>query len=171
VRFVLAILAFAAAAVMVGFGIAQRTVFLEPDKVALGTVVDDRSEYIVLEPEALAAHEGKQTITVSGGDTVFLAYGRTADVLAWIGDDPYVSVGYDAETGELDPEPIVATDVGGEGTDSDDGDGTETETAEPADDQAEPVVRAPGRRRRRLPLAGARAVSPPHPAPPRTRAP
>ena len=65
-RFVLAILAFAAAAVMIGFGIAQRTVFLEPDRISLGTVVEDQADYIVLEPEALAAQSGKQTITVSG---------------------------------------------------------------------------------------------------------
>ncbi|MGR0219377.1 hypothetical protein [Agromyces sp. ZXT2-6] len=110
-RFVLAILAFAAAAVMVGFGIAQRTVFLEPDKVTLGTVVENQAEYIVLQPEALAAHEGKQTITASGGDTVFLSYGRTDDVLAWIGDEPYVSVGYDAEAAEFTSEVVVAQPV------------------------------------------------------------
>jgi hypothetical protein len=139
VRFVLAILAFAAAAVMVGFGIAQRTVFLEPDKVTLGTVVENQAEYIVLQPEALAAHEGKQTINVSGGDTVFLSYGRTDDVLAWIGEEPYVSVGFDAESGELTSEVIVAQPV----EDTNPTAPTETpapeEQAEEAED-AEPVV-------------------------------
>jgi hypothetical protein len=140
VRFVLAILAFAAAAVMVGFGIAQRTVFLEPDKVTLGTVVENQAEYIVLQPEALAAHEGKQTINVSGGETVFLSYGRTDDVLAWIGDEPYVSVGYDAEAGELTSEVVVAQPV----DDSTPPTGTpaEDEPAEEAegDEEAEPVI-------------------------------
>lgn len=141
-RFVLAILAFAAAAVMVGFGIAQRTVFLEPDKVTLGTVVENQAEYVVLQPEALAAHEGKQTINVSGGDTVFLSYGRTGDVLAWIGEEPYVSVGYDAEAGEFTSEVVVAQPV----------DDTTPSTEAPADeepaqdepaeetDDAEPVI-------------------------------
>ncbi|GAA2025286.1 hypothetical protein GCM10009819_05350 [Agromyces tropicus] len=110
-RFVLAILAFAAAAVMVGFGIAQRTVFLEPDKVSLGTVVENQASYTVITPDALAAHEGKQTITLSGGGPVYLSYGRTADVLAWIGEDPYVSVGHDAETDELTSEVVVANPV------------------------------------------------------------
>ncbi|RXZ48509.1 hypothetical protein [Agromyces binzhouensis] len=110
-RFVLAILAFAAAAVLVGFGIAQRTVFLEPDRVSLGTVVENQASYTVLTPEALAANPGKQTITVSGGGAVYLAYGRTDDVLNWIGDDPYVSVGYDGEAGELTSEVIVAQPV------------------------------------------------------------
>ncbi|HEX6953441.1 MAG TPA: hypothetical protein VF156_01065, partial [Agromyces sp.] len=137
-RFVLAILAFAAAAVMVGFGIAQRTVFLEPDKVTLGTVVENQAEYVVLQPEALGAHEGKQTLTVSGGDTVFLSYGRTDDVLAWIGDEPYVSVGYDEESAEFTSEVVLADPV-------DDTDPTppaeapETEAPE-AEEGAEPVV-------------------------------
>jgi len=111
VRFVLAILAFAAAAVLVGFGIAQRTVFLEPDRVSLGTVVENQASYTVLTPEALAANPGKQTITVSGGGPVYLSYGRTDDVLSWIGDDPYVSVGYDGEAGELTSEVVVAQPV------------------------------------------------------------
>ncbi|MRX45093.1 hypothetical protein [Agromyces kandeliae] len=110
-RFVLAILAFAAAAVLVGFGIAQRTVFLEPDKVSLGTVVENQASYTVLTPEALAANPGKQTITVSGGGPVYISYGRTDDVLSWIGDDPYVSVGYDGEVGEFTSEVIVAQPV------------------------------------------------------------
>ncbi|MEI5583063.1 MULTISPECIES: hypothetical protein [unclassified Agromyces] len=139
-RFVLAILAFAAAAVMVGFGIAQRTVFLEPDKVSLGTVVENQAEYIVIQPEALAAHEGKQTITVSGGETVFLSYGRTDDVVSWIGEEPWVSVGYDAEAGEFTSEVVVAEPV-------DDTNATppaeapaEEAPAEPEAEDAEPVV-------------------------------
>lgn len=129
-RFVLAILAFAAAAVMVGFGIAQRTVFLDPDKVTLGTVVDNQAEYIVLQPEALAAHEGKQTITVSGGDTVFLSYGRTADVVSWIGEEPYVSVGYDAEAGDFTSEVVVAEPV------------DDTNATPPAEEPVEPTAEA-----------------------------
>lgn len=117
-RFVLAILAFAAAAVMIGFGIAQRTVFLEPDRISLGTVVEDEADYIVLEPEALAAQPGKQTITVSGAETVFMAYGRTEDVQAWLGDDSYVSVGYDAEAGELTNEVVTPEPAEGEETPS-----------------------------------------------------
>lgn len=137
-RFVLAILAFAAAAVMVGFGIAQRTVFLEPDKVTLGTVVENQAEYVVLQPEALGAHEGKQTLTVSGGDTVFLSYGRTDDVLAWIGDEPYVSVGYDEESAEFTSEVVLADPV----DDTDPTPPTDApETEEPeAEEDAEPVV-------------------------------
>jgi len=95
VRFALAIVAFIAAAVMIGFGIAQRTVFLEPDRVSLSAEIEGDAAYTVIEPEALGAHPGKQTITVSGTDAVFVSYGRSSDVSAWIGDAPYVAVGYD----------------------------------------------------------------------------
>ncbi|ANJ26759.1 hypothetical protein [Agromyces aureus] len=127
-RFVFAILAFAAAAVMIGFGVAQRTVFLEPDRVSLTSTTESDAAYVVVEPGALAAHPGKQTLTAAGTDLVFLAYGRLSDVESWIGDAPYVSVTHDAKTDEL-----VATDSreveddgADDGTDgeADSGDGT-----------------------------------------------
>jgi hypothetical protein len=107
VRFVFAIVAFIAAAVMIGFGIAQRTVFLEPDRVSLSSSFTDEGDFIVVEPDALAAHPGKQTLTVSGSPDVFLAYGRTSDVQAWLGDEPYSAVHYDADAEELVSELVV----------------------------------------------------------------
>lgn len=92
VRFVLAIAAFLLAAVMIVLGIAQRTVFLEPDSTSLSTAVTGGAKYTVIESSALTASPGSQTITVSGDDTVFLAYGRSADVEAWLGDDDYVDI-------------------------------------------------------------------------------
>ncbi|MDQ0892606.1 hypothetical protein QFZ26_000161 [Agromyces ramosus] len=107
-RFVLAIVAFIAAAVMIGFGIAQRTVFLEPDRVSLSSEFDGEEDFIVLEPDALAAHPGKQTLTVSGSPEVFLSYGRSSDVQAWLADEPYTSVHYDADAETLVSEVVVA---------------------------------------------------------------
>ncbi|WP_353828194.1 hypothetical protein [Agromyces sp. SYSU T0242] len=139
-RFVFAILAFAAAAVMVGFGIAQRTVFLEPDKVSLGTVVENQASYTVLTPEALAANPGKQTVTVSGGGPVYLSYGRTEDVLAWIGEEPYVSVGYDAATAALVSDVVVANPV----ADPTPGGATEEPEAEADDAEPDPAASPAG---------------------------
>ncbi|HET6672434.1 MAG TPA: hypothetical protein VFG92_03585, partial [Agromyces sp.] len=65
-RFALAIVAFVAAAVLIGFGIAQRTVFLDPDRVSLSAEVEGQAAYTVVESDALGAHPGKQTLTVSG---------------------------------------------------------------------------------------------------------
>ncbi|GAA1753877.1 hypothetical protein [Agromyces humatus] len=110
-RFVFAIVAFIAAAVMIGLGIAQRTVFLEPDRAALSAEFSGETAFIVVEPEALAAQPGKQTISASGSDTVFVSYGRSADVEAWLGETPYQSVSFDAERGELTSEVVTIAPV------------------------------------------------------------
>ncbi|MCP2372196.1 hypothetical protein BJ978_002872 [Agromyces terreus] len=134
-RFVFAILAFAAAAVMIGFGIAQRTVFLEPDRVSLSSSIDSDVPFVVVEPSALDAFDGKQTLTVSGSELVFLAYGRSSDVVAWIGDDDYESIGYDAETGEL-----VITDAADREAAAEEAEEAE-ETESPAEETASPTTR------------------------------
>ncbi|POH65694.1 MULTISPECIES: hypothetical protein [Cryobacterium] len=110
-RFVFAILAFVLAALMIAFGIAQRTVFLEPASTSLSATVDDGAPYAVIDGAALGAFPGSQTITVSGSDSVFVAYARTADIQAWIGADEYAAVGLDADTGKLTVTPATGTAV------------------------------------------------------------
>lgn len=92
-RFVFAILAFVLAALMIAFGIAQRTVFLEPASESLTATIEEGSRYAVIDSATLAAVPGSQTITVSGADTIFMAYGRTSDIQAWIGNDSYAAIG------------------------------------------------------------------------------
>ena len=110
-RFVFAILAFVLAALMIAFGIAQRTVFLEPASTSMSTTVDDGSAYAVIDGSALGAFPGSQTITVSGSDSVFVAYARTADIQAWIGGDDYAAVGLDADTKSLAVTTATGTEV------------------------------------------------------------
>ncbi|WP_448004967.1 hypothetical protein [Agromyces bauzanensis] len=133
-RFALAIVAFVAAAVMIGFGIAQRTVYLDPDRVTLSSELEGQAAYVVVEPDALGAHSGKQTLTVSGSETVFMAYGRTSDVEAWLGDEPYVAVRYDAEAEELTSEAVSTAPVLDDGSAD-----TQTPTTPPATPEAEPT--------------------------------
>ena len=118
-RFALAIVAFIAAAVMIGFGIAQRTVLLEPDRVSMATEIEGKAAYTVIEPDALGAHPGKQTLTISGADTVFVSYGRSSDVVAWVGDSPYVAVHYDAEAERFTDEVVVTEPVDDDNSTSD----------------------------------------------------
>lgn len=100
-RFILAIISFVVAAVMIGAGIAQRTILLEPDEVALSTSTSTGTAVTVVDGDALNAFEGSQTLTISGSKEIAAAYGRTSDVLAWIGNTRYTQIGYDAEAGEL----------------------------------------------------------------------
>ncbi|MFM9878724.1 MAG: hypothetical protein ACKVOG_12880 [Rhodoglobus sp.] len=100
-RFVLAIVSFVVAAVMILAGIAQRTIFAEPDRVALSTVVSTDAPVTVISGDTLNAFAGNQTVSVQGPGTVFAGYGRTTDVMAWIGDASYTTVTVDPETGDL----------------------------------------------------------------------
>ncbi|MCU1447651.1 hypothetical protein [Cryobacterium sp.] len=108
-RFVFAILAFVLAALMIAFGIAQRTIFLEPASASLTATIDDGSRYAIIDGAALAAVPGSQTITVSGADTIFMAYGRTADIQAWIGNDSYAAIGLE----ETDSPALTVTSATG----------------------------------------------------------
>lgn len=110
-RFVLAIISFIVAATMVGFGIAQRTILAQPDKVTLSASVDSDATVTVIDGATLNSFDGSQTLTVSGPGQVFAAYGRTSDVLAWIGDTTYTAVSRDAESGELVSETVVGTET------------------------------------------------------------
>ncbi|MET1052597.1 MAG: hypothetical protein ABWX65_08165 [Mycetocola sp.] len=100
-RFVFAILAFVVAATMIVLGIAQRTVFLGPSTYAVETTVKGELPYTVISGEELAAQPGQQSLTVSGSDEVFLAYGRTADVVAWLGESSYNALAVDTENARL----------------------------------------------------------------------
>ncbi|RUQ97559.1 hypothetical protein [Labedella endophytica] len=101
-RFVLAIAAFVVAAAMIVLGIAQRTVFLPPSTVASEGVVSGGLPYTLVSGAVLNSREGSQTVTATGSDTVFVAYGRTSDVMAWLGDSEYAELSVDEETGELE---------------------------------------------------------------------
>jgi len=110
VRFVLAIVSFVLAALAIGLGIAQKTVLALPDDVSATISTDTTAPITVIDGAVLNAHPRSQTISMSGADTVFAAYGRTADIKAWVGDTSYNTVAFD-ETGEL-----VNTLVPGEAT-------------------------------------------------------
>lgn len=88
-RFIVAIVSFIVAFVMISYGIAQRTVLAEPDHVAASAQLASSAPVTVIDGAVLNANDGRQKINISGTGTVFAAYGRTNDVLAWIGDASY----------------------------------------------------------------------------------
>ncbi|MCS5733043.1 hypothetical protein [Herbiconiux daphne] len=100
-RFIFAIFAFIIATALIGVGVAQRTVFLPPNTVTSTVELDGDVPYAMIDSSALRAHDGKQTLVLSGSDTVFAAYGRTADVAAWLDGSEYDSVTADSTTGDL----------------------------------------------------------------------
>ncbi|QNE34467.1 hypothetical protein [Leifsonia shinshuensis] len=96
-RFVLAIVAFVVAAVMIVAGIAQRTIFAPPSQVNASATVPGDARYVVIDSAVLNAHPGQQTLSISGSKnakTQMVAYGRTADVKSWLDDQKYATISY-----------------------------------------------------------------------------
>jgi len=101
VRFVLAIVCFVIAAGLIGTGIAQRTILAGPSAVTARTEITTDAPVTVVDGATLNAYPGAQTLELSGANRVFIAYGRTDDVLAWVGDASYTAIGIDTDTGEM----------------------------------------------------------------------
>ncbi|MEO5919905.1 MAG: hypothetical protein ABIQ01_02065 [Pseudolysinimonas sp.] len=104
-RFVIAIVLFVAAFFAIGLGIAQRTVLAGPDTFSTQTTTGS-APITIVEGAALNALPGTQTVTVEGEGDIFLAYGRTGDVLAWVGDLPYNLVTFEQGATEFSTETV-----------------------------------------------------------------
>jgi hypothetical protein len=110
-RLVFAIVSFALAAVLIGFGIAQRTVLAGDDHVTAAVTSASSAPVTIIDGKTLNTFDRSQTIEISGAESTFAAYGRASDIVAWVGDASYNKVGYDPETGDLTSELVVGTDT------------------------------------------------------------
>jgi hypothetical protein len=113
VRFVVAIIAFVLAAAAIGLGVAQRTVLAGPASVSSSVVTGD-APLTIIDGATLNANAGTQSIEIEGSGDIVLAYGRTADVLAWVGEASYNEIGWDAETQELTTTVVRGTESAAE---------------------------------------------------------
>ncbi len=96
-RFVWAVVAFVIAAAMIGAGIAQRTVFQGPSETSKTVQTEGTAAYTLIDGSVLTSVPGAQTLRVEGDGEVFVSYGRTADLKAWLADVDYTSVTVDGE--------------------------------------------------------------------------
>jgi hypothetical protein len=111
VRFIPAIISFVLAFGMIAFGIAQRTVLLEPANVTSTATTHSDATVTLVDSATLQSLPGRQKIDISGSGDVFAAYGRTEDVLAWVGNTKYNKLSYDKTKAKL-----VSTLVPGKAT-------------------------------------------------------
>lgn|GEM_PF-166469 len=140
-RYVLAIAAFVAAIVLITLGIGQRTFLAGPDSVGSSVELSDGARYAYIPSSVLQTHTGRQQIELSGSGTVFFAYGRSADVRAWLADYPYDRLTLDAQ-GQLRsqlvmPDGNAGSDGGATATPSP-GAGNQTPSPTPAPTAATP---------------------------------
>ncbi|SDO80182.1 hypothetical protein SAMN04487848_2192 [Microbacterium sp. ru370.1] len=96
-RFVWAVVAFVIAAAMIGAGIAQRTVFQGPSETTKAVQTEGAAAYTLIDGAVLTSVPGAQTLRVEGDGAVFVSYGRTADMKAWLADVDYTAVTVDGE--------------------------------------------------------------------------
>ncbi|TPW72375.1 hypothetical protein [Schumannella sp. 10F1B-5-1] len=109
-RFVLAIVLFVCALASAGLGIAQRTVLAGPDQLTVSADVRSTAPITVISGKTLSALDGTQQLTIGGSDEVNVAYGRTADVMAWVGDSSYNTVSFDSEERTLSGKTVDGSD-------------------------------------------------------------
>jgi len=93
---------------MIGAGIAQRTIFQGPRSTTAEVSISQNEPYLVIGGDVLTSTPGSQTLRVLGEGTVFAAYGRTADVQAWLADASYNQV-VRTEDGSLVTEEVAPT--------------------------------------------------------------
>ncbi|WP_149085230.1 MULTISPECIES: glycosyl transferase [Microbacterium] len=98
-RFVWAVVAFVLAAVLIGAGIAQRTIFVGPSSQQAQVDIEEPAPFVLLDGDVLRLNPGAQELLIRGEGEIFTSYGRTADVEAWLSDSDYnhVSVGDEDE--------------------------------------------------------------------------
>lgn len=106
-RFVWAVVAFFFAALLIGAGIAQRTVFVGPDSEQASIQTSGELPYTLIDGAVLGKLPGPQNLTVRGDDVVFVSYGRTPDMTAWLSDATYDHV--TLEDGEITTTEVAAT--------------------------------------------------------------
>ncbi|MDQ0725574.1 glycosyl transferase [Microbacterium sp. W4I20] len=94
-RFVWAVVAFVLAAVLIGSGMAQRTIFLGPDSQQTKVDIEEPAPFVLLDGDVLRTNPGAQTLLIRGGGEIFASYGRTPDMEAWLADSAYNHVTVD----------------------------------------------------------------------------
>lgn len=100
-RFIAAIISFVIAFGLIAYGIAQRTVLAEADSVTASETFTTKAPVTVVSSSTLKSLPGRQEIRISGAKKIFAAYGRTEDVLAWVGNASYNRVGFNSGTSAL----------------------------------------------------------------------
>lgn len=110
-RFVFAIVSLVLAVVLLGYGLAQRTILKPPSSVSATAEMRGDAAVTVIGGAALNGHDGRQQVEISGADAIFVAYGRGSDVDAWVGDATHNVIDYDVETEQFETTVVEGTEA------------------------------------------------------------
>lgn len=139
-RFVWAVAAFVLATVMIGAGIAQRTIFQGPRTETTAISVEEETPYLLIDGAVLNQMPGTQTVRAQAEGDIFASYGRTADMESWLSDTTYthVTLNGDGEVETVVVEPEVDAIAGATPE-------APVEGAAPEEAAADAAADAPGR--------------------------
>lgn len=112
-RLLIAAVMFVVSITLVALGFAQRTIWAPAASVSMSVSVETSSPFTVIPHETLALHSGTPTISVSGSSTgVFVSTGREADVKAFVGKTPSVTLNLSKKKNALEVSQAPGTAVG-----------------------------------------------------------
>jgi hypothetical protein len=132
VRFIVSLILFAVSAVMITAGMLIHSVFLPTPTITQSITLSDPAPVTVIDTTSLNRISSTQTISVQGGasgtvyienpegapttttaesERIVLAWGRKADVMAFIGNVSYQEIVARGEEGTLSAEKVVGTEV------------------------------------------------------------
>ena len=110
-RVIVAIVLLSISVLTLGLGIAQRTVFADDQLIDRPVVTETTAPATIIHGTDLAAYPGRVTLSVEGGvsarvpsgdgfavvtsERVFVAYGRTVDVMAWLSPGRHTQLRFD----------------------------------------------------------------------------
>ncbi len=94
-RYILAAVSLVISLVLLGLGIGQRTIWAPPESIVsqLDTATD--AQIIVIPGTTMNAHDGRQSVVVSGDGPITAVVGRDHDVLGWVGESAHAVAGID----------------------------------------------------------------------------
>jgi len=95
VRYILAAVSLVISLVLLGLGIGQRTIWAPPESIVsqLDTATD--SQILVIPGTTMNAHDGRQSVVVTGDGPITAVVGREHDVLGWVGESAHAVAGID----------------------------------------------------------------------------
>ncbi|MDL9979947.1 glycosyl transferase [Microbacterium candidum] len=133
-RFVWAVAAFVLAALMIGAGIAERTVFQGPTSTSATMPATSKAPFVLIDGAVLNSREGTQTVRAQGSGKLFASYARTSDLKAWLADTSYDEITM-GKNGKLSSTAVAATvtpPTDSQGGGGDGGDGGDAAAPAPA---------------------------------------
>lgn len=128
-RVIAAIVLFSLSVLTLGFGIAGRNIFAEPETLDRVMVIESNAPATVIHGADLAAYPGRVTVSVEGGELarvpaqsgqgfefrsterVFVAYGRTVDVMAWLSPARHTQLRFDPLADDFYALPRVGSEL------------------------------------------------------------